>query len=121
MDKNKSLETIAAIVLVGLVAYWFFRIEAILILSLVLLFIALFIPSLSKLISSYWMKLAELIGGVVSKIILSLIFIIVLIPISFLYKLFNRKEDALQLKKKDAGYWKETNTIFTPENFKKIW
>ena len=49
---------------------------------------------LANLLSAGWLKLSELLGAINSKIILSLIFYLVLTPVAFIYRLFNKQASA---------------------------
>jgi len=48
---------------------------------------------LAKLFSNYWMKLGKLMGNINSRIILSIFFIIFLLPMALLKKVFTKKEN----------------------------
>ena len=52
-----------------------------------------------------WMKISEILGWFNSKIILSIVYIIMVIPIGFLIKIFNY--DPLQIKKRNLNSYKE--------------
>lgn len=77
------------------------------------LFIAAFIglitvsaPSLLAPFNRAWMKLGELMGSVVSPLVLGFIFFALLTPVSLFTRLFGR--DELRLRPKNAiSYWVE--------------
>jgi hypothetical protein len=50
-------------------------------------------------ISYYWVKFSLILGKLVSKVVLSFVFIIFLVPLAILAKIFS-KRDSLFLKKK---------------------
>jgi len=67
-----------------------------------------------------WYKLAEGLGYVSSRILLSLIFFLLLTPLAFFYRL--SRKDTLQLKKKPEGsYFKERNHLYVKEDLEKMW
>lgn len=71
--------------------------------SLVLLLINMTAPKLFTLPAKCWFKFSEILGGITSRVILSLVFFLVLLPIATLKKMFS-SEDSLKLKE-----WKKSN------------
>ncbi len=68
-----------------------------------------------------WYKLAEGLGYVSSRILLSIVFFLFLTPLAMLSRLF-RKGDALQLKKKLSGsYFTERRHMYVKEDLEKMW
>lgn len=74
---------------------------------------------LGDLIARGWYKLADLLSLVMSKVIMSLIFVFVLIPVSALYRL--SKKDRLKLKENSESGWIERNHRYRYEDLKNIW
>ena len=73
--------------------------------SIPIIFIGTFAPLKLKIIYKGWMFLGEILGWLNSRIILSFVFILVLIPISFFMKMFNY--DPLRKKKNNLLTYKE--------------
>src|SRR5262245_49456605 len=105
MKKIKHLETILSIVLGLSVIFLFTRNEdyptankflppAIVVLSA----IGLLSPYLTEKIHRLWMGIAHVMGSIMSKVILTILFYAFLFPIAMLARLFS-KGDSLQLKK----------------------
>lgn len=66
----------------------------------------LFVPRIFHLPNRYWIKLGELIGRIMSPIVLGLIFVVVVSPIALVARLFG--SDPLRMKRaiKDRdSYW----------------
>ena len=79
-------------------AYIFFTI------SLSLLIISFICPSILKIPNFLWMKLGMILGMIVSPIILSVLFFLVITPIGLLLKVFGK--DVLLIKnKKENSFW----------------
>ena len=74
---------------------------------------------LSELIAYYWLKLGEGIGFVMSKVILGSVFFIFVSPLSFLFRLFNRKH--MQLNKCGDSYYIVRNKIFEKKDLRNSW
>lgn len=77
-------------------------------------------PDAASLIVKLWMKLAWLLNLIIPKIILSLVFFLLLFPLSLLNKLFSRK-DNLMLKNTTNSTFIESNKVFTRESFETPW
>ncbi|MBS1659198.1 MAG: hypothetical protein JST18_14015 [Bacteroidetes bacterium] len=85
----------------------------------VLLLIALFVYPVAVWITIGWLKFAQLLGTINSKILLTLIFFIFLFPIATLYRL--SKKDPLQrkkLNKEGTSYFSSRNHTYQPDDFK---
>ena len=76
--------------------------------------------SFATLLTKAWGKLLAGIGFVNSRILLSLIFFVVLLPISLLARVF-RKESLLQLKKNDKSYFTERNHTYEGKDLENTW
>lgn len=126
MKREKVLETILVLVLALGIAYWFVRdssprLGAYLMLAAgILAFIGLFIPALARGIHEGWMKLAELIGFVMSKVLLTLVFTIFVIPLAFLSRIFGRKA-TVKLKKEGKTYFTDRSYTYTAESMENVW
>jgi hypothetical protein len=89
-------------------------------LSILLLLINIVYSPVYKPFASVWFSLSELIGGVVSKLILTLVFALLVIPIGVLRRALGK--DSLQLKKwkKDgSSVFKVRDHAYGPEDMDK--
>ena len=118
-SKAKSLETIIVLVGALIVTYWITQKKIFLLLALILILISITSPFLADKISRVWLKFSEIIGGVMSKIILSIIYFIFLVPIALLYQL--SKKDYLSLKRKKDSYYINRNHTYFPKDLENIW
>ena len=118
--KEKKYETVLAIILGLLVINIITGIKFLVTLCLCLSIIALFWNWGSGWITFIWLKLSHVLGWVMSKVILGIIFYVVLVPIALLSRLFNK--DLLNLKKNEKdGYYTERNHEYTPEDLENPW
>jgi hypothetical protein len=121
MNRVKVLETTLVLILALGVIYWKFNGHSgVLIAAGILGIIGLFVPVLAEKIHWLWMKLAEGIGYVMSKVILTIIFFIFLIPLAFAARL-TRKNNHIKMKKDKTTYFKERNFTYTKESLENIW
>lgn len=81
--------------------------------------IFLSLPWFSDLILKGWFKLAELLGWINSRILLSLVFYIFLSPLAMLNRLFSK--DLLKLKKSAGSMYSPRNHKFTKKDLENIW
>ena len=99
--------------------YWFSRNPYLLLAGGILGSIALISPALLQWIHWAWMKLAEGMGYIMSRVVLTIIYFIFLVPISFVSKLF--RKDSMQLKKGTDSYYKDRNVTYTKESMENVW
>ena len=81
--------------------------------------IALLIPIARYYIVTGWIKLGEAMGWVSSRIILSVIFFLILLPISLAYKLTGK--DPLQLKKREGSLFIERDHLYVADDLRNQW
>ena len=118
-DKSKALETILVLVGALIILDWSTHKKIFLLLALILIMIATVSDSATAYISRAWLKLAELMGTVMSKLLLSLIFFVVLMPAALLYRFFGK--DNLQLKKKEGSYYYSRDHVYLKNDIENIW
>ena len=103
---EQAKDTGMAMVLICLLLGYFGKFPKFLPVSLVLLFITMAWPKAFKPLAGLWFGLSHVMGLVVSKIILSLAFFLIVTPIGLIRRLMGA--DSLQLKK-----WKKgTESVF---------
>ena len=78
-------------------------------------------PGLAQWISWGWYKLAEGLGYVNSRILLTLVFFVFLLPIALLYRLFNRNIFALRSGRTDKSLYKERNHRYSAKDMENAW
>ena len=120
MNRSKAIETILVLVLACGVIYWWFGKNPYLLLAGGMLgFIGLFIPVLAEKIHRAWMKLAEGLGYVMSKVILTIVFIIILVPLATIARLF--RKNIMTMKRGATTYFKERNFTYNKESLENVW
>lgn len=117
--KEKSLETLLILCGALVILFWIYNKKIFLLLSLVLVLIGAFSPYLSEKITWLWLKFSELIGHVMSKVMLAIIFFIFLLPLAFINKIF--RKDNLSLKKKETSYYTERNHLYIKKDLENTW
>jgi len=118
VERKTVLETLSVLALAALVFHLWLGHAWLLYLATALLILALFPNPLATLITKGWLKFSELLGAVMSRLIMTLIFFLFLTPLAALYRLFNRAA-ADHFHKKRASYWRVVEEKFTKESFER--
>lgn len=91
-----------------------------LVISDIILSLGLFLPSLLKPLQKIWMIVGIIIGGILTYIVLITTFFVILIPISLISKLANKKFLDIKIDKKANTYWTSVKTAgIKKEEYKK--
>lgn len=78
------------------------------------------IPALGDLIVKGWYKIAEILGAINGRILLSLVFFVVLFPVAVLARMGNK--NPLHLKKESGNsVFKDRNHKYVPADMDKVW
>ncbi len=121
MNKEKNLET-CLVISTGMILLWFIYGNALFLqIAFALGIIGLFVNPIANWVTWIWYKIADVLGMIVPKILLSLIFFVFLFPVAAIYRLFN--SDNLQLKKKETGssYWIQRDHHYVGKDLEQIW
>jgi hypothetical protein len=116
-ERKKHLETIIVLVLALIVIYWFVGNRYLLWGAFALGAIGVFIPWLAGKIHWAWMKLAHVLGYVMSKVMLTLVYVLVVVPMG----IFSRKKITMQLKPTGNSYFRERNYTYKKEDLENVW
>ena len=111
-NRKKAVEFAATFALVFLLLKYFFRESSFLqsygeLIAGILLGIGILVPNILSPFEKAWMRLAVIIGHVMNKVILGIVFFFLLTPLSWLKRLFTSQ-------KKEDTYW-----ISVEKNFDK--
>ena len=103
LSSEKCKDSGLALVLIGLIAYKVWKLEILLLLAVVSLIVAMTYPLVFKPFARLWFALSTAIGTVVSKIILTMLFFLLVLPIGLARRLMGK--DPMRQK-----FWKKDNT-----------
>ena len=101
ISKEQAKDTGMAMVLILLLIGFFFEENIFFKISITVLIINMIIPNIYKPIAIIWLGLSHLLGTIVSSMILTLVFFIVVTPIGLFRRLIGI--DSLKLKKFKQG------------------
>lgn len=101
-----------ALLIIGAVLYYFEKSSALyfMLIGALLVLIAVIYPNILKPLNKVWMGLAIVLGFVMSRVILTVLFYLVLTPIGLLAKMFGKKFMDLKYDESAETYW-EKRTI----------
>ena len=118
MEQN-IYKNILVIIVGFLVINWIFDVEVLVIIATVIGLLSIFIEKFAVGLNWLWMKLALGLGWVNSRILLSLLYYLFLVPISFLAKIF--KGNPIKLKNDKGSMYEVRNHVYSKEDLKNIW
>jgi len=121
MDRTDILKTVTVLVLALLIAHLIFGARWLLWLAVLLCLGNAFESRATAAVARYWMRFARMLGSVNSRILLTLLFYLVLTPLAFLYRIFNRDKAAHFLENRKTSYFEEVRKTYGPEDFEKLW
>lgn len=83
--------------------------------------VSIAIPALGDLIVKGWYKLAEILGAINGRILLSVVFFVILFPVAVLSRI-GKKKNPLGLKNDNqASAFTERNHLYTPKDLDQVW
>jgi len=119
ITKKKATDTGMAFVLILLLIGFFTKNNFYYKLSIPFLIVNMTYPNFYYYPAVIWLGLTELLGALVSKVILSIIYIIIVLPVSIFRKMIGK--DTLQLKefkKNRISVLKNRNHLFSDKDIK---
>ena len=119
MKIDSSHATILTISMGFLILHLLFSWEWAVIVSLVVGVTGLMSSYLSRKIEWVWMKFAKILGYIIPNILLSIVYYLLLFPLSALSKLFNK--DPLMLSGEYTTYFIDIKKEIDKKSFEKIW
>lgn len=94
--------------------------KIILIIGFGLCFLGILIPVILKPIYWVWMIFATILGWIMTRLILSLLFYVIITPIALIARLFGKQFIELKWDKRDKTYWNSRlGTVFEKEKYEK--
>jgi len=119
-SRIRDLETAVILSAFLLILYYIFDKPFLIYITLALLLVSLLFTKLFSKFVHVWFKLGHFMGGITTKIMITLVFFAVLTPVAFLYRIFHR--NPLTLKKINTkSYFTTRNYTYSPRDFKKNW
>jgi hypothetical protein len=120
-EKDKHRETVAVLAAALVVAYAVREQKVFVILAGLLAVIGLASPLLSARIHRLWMGLAQVLGLVMTRVLLSVVYFVVLFPLAILSRRFSA-HDSLRLKHdKGSSVYSDRDHTYTAADLENPW
>lgn len=119
-SSEQNLRTLVVLAAGMLVLFFIFHKPWLSWIALTVLLVAAFSDWLSAKLAWAWLKLAEVLGKINSRILLSLVFFVFLFPLAMLRRLFVK--NALDLKRPSSNsLYKERNHTYSAQDLANPW
>jgi len=118
-EKTKYRETLLVIVLGFSILYLIFDHEWMLYTSIGLGVMGVLSTWINKWIHRVWIFIGEKLGFVMNKVIMGILYLVVLIPISMMARIF--RKDIMQLKPGAKSTLHQRKHLYTAEDLKNPW
>jgi len=120
ITSEKSLETLSVLSLASIVFGFLFKLQMLFILAAILLFVGLFIKGLSRKVTGLWLKFSIIIGAINTRILLTIVFYVFLVPIALLSRM--SRGDFLNITSNSKNtYWEIRDKEFDAYDMEKMW
>lgn len=120
MSESDKIKAQLVIVTGLVVLYFVFKSQYFLIAAAIVGVLCIAIPAAGDLIVKGWYKIAEILGAINGRILLSIVFFIVLFPVAVISKL--GKKNPLSLKReKSNSVFVERNHKYSKEDLEQVW
>jgi hypothetical protein len=120
LNTNQIYGSGLALILIGLILYIIYKERIFVDITLGLVILLMIWPSPFKYFGYFWFAFGEALGYIVSRIILSVIFIILVVPVGFLKRAKIRKNMQLNIFKRDTtSVFKSRDYHFSEKDFDK--
>jgi predicted CDP-diglyceride synthetase/phosphatidate cytidylyltransferase len=120
MSESDKIKAQLVIVTGLVVLYFIFESQYFLIAAAAIGLVSIFIPVAGDLIVKGWYKLAEVLGAINGKILLSIVFFVILFPVAVIAKL--GKKNPLGLKREEGdSVFVDRNHKYTSKDLENVW
>lgn len=116
---KKEYSTVLVISLSAVLLYFLSHKTVFLYFALSLAIVCLLSPWVAAKTHFLWMKLSQALGSVSAVIILTVIFCLVIVPLSIIARMTGKK--FITQEKNQVTYFKERNFIYTRESMENVW
>jgi len=117
--KQDIYKNILVIVIGLLLFYYFLEIKYLLYASIIIGLVSALIYPVAKAVIWLWTKLAFILGWTNSRILLSIVFFVFLVPLAFISRLFTK--DPLQLRKKKGSLYLKRAHNYDKTDLENLW
>ena len=121
LDRLATSKTISVLTLAVLIAYVIFSAQWLLWVAVLLTLGNAFESRITAALARYLMKFAAVLVEFNSRVILTVTFYLILTPLAFVYRIFNRPLVDHFRANKLQSYFEDLGKTYTPADFEKTW
>lgn len=119
ISRRRALQ-VDAILAIGIcVIWWFTKFRPLLYLAGGIMTLAVISPWFARIVAAAWLTFGQILGMINSRILLTLIYLLVLTPIALVRRIGTGAKEALGDKKQSA--FVERKKVYEPSDFEKTW
>ncbi|MEZ5194857.1 MAG: SxtJ family membrane protein [Bacteroidales bacterium] len=120
VNKERAIDTGMAMILILLLLGYFLKDNIYFVIAIPILIINMTIPKLYYPLAYLWFGFAHIMGTIVSKILLFIVFLIIVVPMAILRRLMGKDSLLLkQWKQSNNSVLKIRNHLYTPSDIDK--
>ena len=122
MDASKKYETLLVIVLALIIGFFYshsVHAGRWLLAALIVGGLGVLVPRFALLVHLGWMRLSLFMGEIMGKVMLSIVYVFLLVPLAALARVFGHS--GLKRKKGGASYFTERNHSYGKEDLSNPW
>ena len=121
ITKEKNMEAGMAVSFLFLLLGLFLKQNVYIIIASVLLFITMTIPQLVAPLTIIWFSLSKILGYISSKIVLTVVFCTIIVPVSIIRRIFSVDPMKVRRYKVNSdSTFKERNYVYSINDFDKL-
>lgn len=120
IQKTEPIKTMLTITVGFVIVFMITKINAFLLVALIVGLIGMFSTFLAEKIDYLWMKLTWILGMIVPNILLTIIFYLFLFPVAIISRIFGKK-NTMHLKNRETTLFKDKNKAFDKASFENPW
>ena len=119
MKNNSGYSTIVVWMMALIILFLIYHQKIFLVAAISLAFLSILFPRFAFFIHQLWMKFGSLTGSVTNKVLLTLIFFLVLLPLSYVAR--SLKKTSVLLQRREKTYYQERNYEFVKQDLENMW
>lgn len=118
-SRNKTYESVLAVLLLLLLLYYFYWTTTWMIAGIILfLVLTLLFSAIADFVALFWTKLTQGIGFVMNHVLMTVVFLLILTPIAFIYRLSRKKPGD---KSEKDSVFVDRNHLYVPKDIETPW
>ncbi|MCG6553004.1 MAG: SxtJ family membrane protein [Candidatus Magnetominusculus sp. LBB02] len=121
MKTEDTLKTINVLALAAIAGFILFGRGWLLWAAFVLMALNVFVEPVARQLAAAWMRFAEVLGKINSKVLLTVAFYFVLTPLSILYRIFNKELVQHFRAKGRKTVFDDVKEAYTKKTFERQW